>query len=133
MINILSAVKKIKSGQQGNALLLTLLILFTLLTITLGLTGLIINSLRANRSQKKSIMAYYAAEAGLERSLWEVRKNGYALPAASQDDVFSVSDLGNGCAYYVNYASSSPVVTFDSNGVCDGIARGIEANFTVVY
>lgn len=123
--------KTFKKNQTGIILLLTLFILSGILVITLGAADLVMAGIKMNRLTGYSNMAFFASEAGLERALWEARKNNYSLPADSQNSVFSNSDIGNGSAYQVNYAISTPNVTFTSIGDYRGAKRSVESTYEV--
>lgn len=118
-----------QKNQRGVILLLTLFILSGILVITLAAADLVLAGLKMNRLTGYSNLAFFAAETGLERALWEVRKNNYVLPDIDTLNVFSLSDLGNGSAYQVNYATSTPIVTFTSIGSYRGAKRSVESNF----
>lgn len=120
---------KYKKNERGVILLLTLFILSGILTITLAAADLVFAGLKMNRLTGYSGLAFSAAEAGLERALWEVRKNNYVPPSTDTDNIFSVSDLGNGSAYRVDYATSSPNVTFTSIGSYRGAKRSVEGAY----
>jgi len=118
-----------KTNNHGTALFMTLLILTSILVVALGAANLVVLGIKISRMQERSTKAYFAAEAGAERSLWEVRKNNYILPDENQDNIFEVLDLGNGSAYHVDYATSSPNIIFTSTGVYRGVRRVVEVNF----
>jgi len=120
---------KIFKNNRGVILLLTLFILSGILIITLGAADLVYAGLRMNRLAGYSGLAFYASEAGLERALWEARKNGFSLPNSSQNNVFSLSNLGNGSFYQVDYATSTPNVTFTSTGGYSGVKRSVESTY----
>lgn len=120
--------KAIKN-ERGVILLLTLFILSSILVITLAAADLVFTGLKMNRLTGYSGLAFFAAEAGLERSLWEVRKNNYVLPDIDTPKVFILSDLGNGSDYKVNYATSSPNVFFTSIGSYRGSKRSVEGTY----
>ncbi len=117
-------------NKRGSIILITLLILTSILTISFGAASLIVPGIIMNRLQINSTIAYMAAEAGAERSLWEVRKNNFVLPDFDQADIFTRADLGNGAAYNVDYASSSPLVTFTSIGSYRDSRRSVEVSFS---
>jgi Tfp pilus assembly protein PilX len=61
--------------QRGaTALFLTVLILTAVTTITFAGSQIILANLRISRERYDSTRAYYAAETGAERILWEIRK-----------------------------------------------------------
>jgi len=69
-------VKKIKANNQGVILVFTLILLAVLLSTALSFSYLIINDINKARSIDDSIVAYYAADAGMEESLYIVEKQG---------------------------------------------------------
>ena len=54
-------------------LLMTILVLASILTISLSLSAIVVNGLKMGVNQVHSTKAFFAAEAGAERILWEVR------------------------------------------------------------
>lgn len=120
---------KYKKNQRGMILLLTLFILSGILIIILAAADLVLAGLKMNRLIGYSNLAFFAAEAGLERSLWEARKNSFfSLPNNSQIGLFAQS-LGNNSAYTVDYATSSPNVTFKSIGSYRGVKRSVVSTY----
>jgi Tfp pilus assembly protein PilX len=122
---------KYKKNQTGIILLLTLFILSGILVITLGAADLVFAGIKMNRLAGYSNLAFFASEAGMERALWEVRKNNYVLPNVDTTNVFSLGDLGNGSSYSVNYATSTPYVIFKSIGSYRGVKRSVESTYEV--
>lgn len=122
---------KITKNNRGIILLLTLLILSGILIVTLTAADLVFAGIKMNRLVGYSGVAYFASEAGMEKALWEARKNDYVLPGVDTDNIFSLSDLGNGAAYQVNYATSSPEVIFKSIGSYRGIKRSVESAYQI--
>ena len=118
----------IKIKENGTALMMTLLILTGTLTVSLIAADLIVNSIKSGRTQSYSTKAYFAAEAGVERSLWEARKNSF-LQDEDQENIFT-EELENNSVYHVDYASSTPTITFTSAGVFQGVHRAVETSFT---
>lgn len=57
--------------------MMTLLIMTSTLVVTLGTAALVTQGLLLYRTQKYSTAAYFAAETGAERILYEDRKNGF--------------------------------------------------------
>jgi len=120
---------EIKSN-KGTALLLTLLILTSILVVALGVANLIVPGIRMSRTQEQSTKAFFAAEAGAERALWEVRKNSYSLPVSDTEDVFSGS-LDNNSAYQVDYTIVASLVTFTSTGSYRQTMRSVAVDFEI--
>jgi len=67
----------IKNQKGATALLLTLLILMSMLFIAITASDIIRNGLQMSQAHLQSTKAYYGAESGTERMLWEIRKNSH--------------------------------------------------------
>ena len=79
-------------NQKGTAVLLTVLILTSLLFVALGVTEILQRSLKLSNISGRSQPAYLVAESGIERLLWEIRKNdsnGTSTPGTDIGDGFS--------------------------------------------
>ncbi len=66
---------KNKKLKKGSALLITILMMGLLMTLTLGISSLVLREIKINQSIVDSNKAYYAAEAGVENALLELKKN----------------------------------------------------------
>jgi hypothetical protein len=66
---------KIYSSQKGSALLITLLLMGFLMTLTLGISTLVIREISLTQSIVDANKAYYAAEAGSEQALLGLSRN----------------------------------------------------------
>jgi hypothetical protein len=84
-------------NRKGSALLITLLMLGVLMTLTLGISTLVLREIRVTQSIVDANKAYYAAEAGVENALLGLSRNlaGYepegtmAAPGDDYDQSFS--------------------------------------------
>jgi hypothetical protein len=119
--------QRLSKDRGGSALLMSILILAGFLLSTLTASELVLKGLNMGETQFNSTRAYFAAEAGAEQSLWEVRHDGYGLPATSTDAIFS-GVLGNEAEYQVDYTASSTVI-FNSIGRYKGVARNVEVEY----
>lgn len=96
--------------QRGaTAILLAVLILSMLLIIGLGVSTLIISQIKMSAQTGQSVQAFYAAEAGAERCLYEVRKKGantcpsgtldnnanYNVAVSIKEDSGQISSIGH--------------------------------------
>jgi hypothetical protein len=127
---------QIKKNNRGVILLLTLLILSSILVVTLGAADLVMADIKMNRQTGYSGVAFFASEAGMERALWEARKNNYVLLNVNTDNILCPSDpalctLSNSSSYVLNYASSTPNVTFKSIGSFSGVKRSTESTYEI--
>jgi len=116
-------------NNQGVVLLMTILILSGVLVVTLAAADLVMAGLKMNRLTGYSNLAFFASEAGMERAMWEARRNNYSLPEQSQEGVFENANIGNNSSYFVNYSSSTPYVTFQSICSYRGVKRSVEGAY----
>ncbi|GAI23960.1 unnamed protein product [marine sediment metagenome] len=112
------------SNQKGVSLLLTILIMAALLAIAIGVTRLSLGEIKLIRDIPNSLIAYYAADSGIERALYEERIGG---GAADQADC-SVN-LDNDSKYGVNVSQIGETVVIKSTGCYKDIRRAIEVSF----
>lgn len=102
--------KKIIKDNNGTILLMTFLILASIITASIGVASIMVAGIRMGGTQARSTKAYFAAEAGAERILWEIRKNSYDI---------SSDCCPTGC--YVAFSDPDPSISsIDSGtGACD--------------
>jgi hypothetical protein len=106
---------------------MVILILGGFLLSVIMATNLIIQGLKMANIQVDSTRAYFAAEAGAERVLWEARKNGYSFPGEDTEGIFS-GELSNGSTYTVDYVATSSVL-FRSVGSFNDVKRRVEVEY----
>ena len=128
-------------NKKGTALFMALLILTGMLVVVLAAADVITRGIKMSRTQARSTKSYFAAEAGAERILWEVRKNNFNSSLCNDNDYinFSVDPavcdsiihtyvLTNHASYSVVYNSGPPII-FTSNGVYLGARRSVEVSY----
>lgn len=113
---------------KGTALFMTLMILTSILTVALGAANVVMSGILMNRTQTFSTKAIYAAEAGAEKALYEVRKNNLYLDS-DQLNIFGTTTLSNNSTFTVDYATSSPYIIITSNGLYSGARRSVQLSF----
>lgn len=79
---------------RGNVLLLALFAMSSILLGGMAVGTLVLREIRAARTADASQVAYYAAESGNERALYEIRKLGLSPHELAAD-----ADLDNGASY----------------------------------
>jgi hypothetical protein len=114
--------KLVEKNNKGTALLMTLLILTSILVVVLGAANLIVPGIKMSRTQAQSTKAFFASEAGVEKALWELRKNDYNIPEVDTDNVFSET-----LDYYIDGAD----ITFTSTGYYQQTRRSVAVTFQV--
>ena len=94
-----------KKFQKGAiSILLAVLILSMVSAIGIGISVLIIQQIKMSGQTSQSVVAFYAADAGAEKCLYEVRKNGVA-------DCPYNDTLDNGAEYSTTYNGSDTITS----------------------
>ncbi len=123
MDNKISNYKDNQSGQVS--LFIVTVVMFLLLFVGLFLANITIKQIKVTRNIYKSVRAYYLADAGAERVLYEIRIN--ALDPNVSGPVLLDETIGNG-SYNVEVVNSSPL-KIKSTGVYQEIARAVELSW----
>jgi len=110
-------------SQKGSiSIYLSVLFLSTLLVISSGIATLILNQIKMSNQIGHSVVSYYAAESGVERCLYNVRKNH-----SNSCPYVNVSlDFVSNAKYTTDYDGLSNV---NSIGVIFDTSREIELNW----
>ncbi|PLX27384.1 hypothetical protein C0583_03660 [Candidatus Parcubacteria bacterium] len=120
--------KIIKNNQGATAILFTMLVLSAMLFVALTASNIIQNGLKMSQAHLNSTKAYYGAEAGAEKVLWEIRKNG-------QDPIENAWDGSGGqCIEFDAYPSG--VIHPDHTALCNTVSSDIikqELDNEVIY
>ena len=66
-------------SENGNVLLLALLVMAVIMTAGLGIGAIILSEIKQARNIDFSAVAYYAAEAGVEQAIYKLRKENAVL------------------------------------------------------
>lgn len=102
--------------QKGSALLMTVLILAGIITVALNAASVVMSGTVLSGVQERSTLAFYAAESGAERFLYDARVNNN-LPLVSTDNLYGITTLSNNASYVVDYGTSTPDMSATSTGV----------------
>jgi Tfp pilus assembly protein PilX len=141
-------------NNKGVAIYLAILVLTGILIVSLGAANLVVNGLKMSKTQYDSTKAYFAAEAGAERVLWEIRKNNFAFKSVDNIDcqindyinfdnttippaVLAVATCGseqintlsNGVSYSVILKSMGTATSTQSVGIYGDTIRVIEVSY----
>ena len=95
-----------KNNQKGISLLLTILIMAAILSIAIGISLLSLGEIKIARESPKSLIAYYAAESGVEWAMYEDRVNGRDSESYYSGKV--CLDSNNEICYSVTVEGTSP-------------------------
>lgn len=116
--------------KKGSALILVMFIMAGMLVVALGGSYITLLSIKAGGIQSQSIKAYYAAEAGTEKFLYELRRKGLTYPDIGVFPVIiplpSPVTLINGGTYQVNFVSGYNPPVFNIVGQFQNTKRSIE-------
>ncbi|MDD4902590.1 MAG: hypothetical protein PHE24_05665 [Patescibacteria group bacterium] len=124
--------------KAGTALLMTILILNSILLISLAAAKLIVTGVKEGGTQARSTKAYFAAEAGAERMLYEYRQgsNTCGVPGYATSTCSFVETLSDGSSYLVYWKSGDydfgNTLVFVSVGTypqTNGLKRSVELDF----
>ncbi len=114
-----------KVDKEGSALALTMFILAGMLVVALSGSYIILLGIKAAGVQSQSTKAYFAAEGGSEKLLYELRKKGWVRPAPSIDTAVFTHDMPLGSSYKVYYTFFPPMY-FNSVGSFNTTKRSVE-------
>ncbi len=112
--------------QEGFSIYLVILISTFILAIALGLATILISRIKLSREIGYSVVAFYAADTGIERVLKDIRKGGYQC-ASPPCTPYSNVPL-DGASYTVTITSWSPTV-ISSSGKYQAVKRAIEISY----
>lgn len=124
----------IGNSQQGVSLYYAMVIMSVALVIALGLNTIVIKSLKTTREIKKSPVALYAADTGIEKALYKATVTGdWNLGFRTSDPI----ELDNGAKYTVEIlaTSTSPCDQTDASMYCiysTGSYQGSQRTLKVV-
>ena len=145
-------IKNIFSNQKGMALLTTLIFVFILVTFAVALLTMTSNDTKLSALQRDSTKAFYIAEAGIEKTLYNLKKdyessknwddgdiNGYTLENTSGfRKIYYITDppgydvpFGGGTYTVSLNIISSNNVTIKSKGICIKPIRYVQVNARV--
>lgn len=143
----------INNRRGGTVLMLTILILSSIISVALVSADIIINGLKSSRIQNFSTIAFFAAEAGAERVLEDIRKVGvfdtitcanpgwFCYDAVSNGSVEactatealcpteSSQTLTNNAEYKVHYEQVGQWTNLTSTGSYNDTNRVVEISF----
>ena len=136
-----------RAGERGSTMLLvTILILASILVVILGSNDIIRNNLSGVKMQDNSTRAYFAAEAGAERILWEIRENSFSISSCTSGDYICFNSSGeavncgascaidsqtlaNGAIYRLQYDNNSGTTIIKSFGLYGNEQRVVEISY----
>jgi len=124
---------KFKKFQRGDALILTMFIMAGMLIVAMSGSYIALLEIRAAGVELQSTKAYYAAEAGAERFLYKLRREGYHDYGGFNHNIFYNNNqflftgtLDNGSSYKIYYQQSNAPLIFNSVGSYKNVKRSVQ-------
>lgn len=113
--------------KNGSALILTMFIMAGMLIVAISSSYIVALGIKAGGIQAQSTKAYFIAESGAERFLWELRQNGVEYSQVPGFVLFqnSLGDLSLGSSYEVFRVGSTGIV-YRSVGDFGNTKRSVE-------
>jgi Tfp pilus assembly protein PilX len=109
-------------GQSGVSLYFAIVVMAILLAIGFGLSTIIISQMRTIRGMGDSVIAFYAADTGIERALYALYKEGTSLPfnflPPTCTDCYL--DLNNNAVKDADDATYSVSAASSTDPICSG-------------
>lgn len=90
-----------KFSQKGISLYLSIIIMVILLAIVLGISGILLGQLKTIKGMENSVVAFYAADTGIEEVLKDIYGDSLNPP-------YSSTDIGNDASYNVEIVCCDP-------------------------
>ncbi len=111
--------KNILPQKGAISIILAVMIMSMIMIITASMSALMIQQIKMSGQAGYSVVAFYAADAGAERCLYDIRKNGATSCSY-------VVDFTSGAKYTTSYDGLS---TITSKGEYKGVSRKVELNW----
>ncbi len=124
---IVSKKNKSGGGQKGVALYLALLIMAILLSIGLALSVILMGQMRMIKGMGDSVIAFYAADTGIEKALYKLFKEGTCPPCSFTGIIGEASYSVTGYSPGSDCPSPNQYYCIKSVGIYKGTRRSIEA------
>jgi len=146
-----NVIKNLLSNQKGMALLTTLIFVFVLVAFGVSLLIMTSNDTKLSTLQRDSTKAFYIAEAGVERTLYNLKKdfessedwsdgdiNGYTL-SNQENEFWKINynspgyevSFGDGTYIVALKINSSDYVTIKSKGKYDNSVRYVQVDVKI--
>ena len=122
--NIGTAPYEVKSFRSGFVILFAVTLSAIFLAIALGISNIALKELKFSTSVKGTNDAFFAADTGVEKALFDDKVSGTCTPAPCGPISFIISQLGSAgqsCAKVTVTKTTSPnIITIISKGYNDG-------------
>lgn len=120
------------NSNKGVSIYLAVMTMAILLAIAIGLSAILVIQIKTVKGMGNSVIAFYAADTGIERVIYAARKEGY-LPTSGEDfcalPSFDCPLLNNGSTYAIEIIAANGSFTIDSRGSYQDTKRAIEISY----
>jgi hypothetical protein len=126
---LLSGKTGIELSQKGSALILTMFILAGMMIVALSGSYVVLVGIKSSGVQSQSVKAYFMAEAGAERLLYELRKKSTTYGENSVSSVQPVLEEefpDANAGYHVFFMNRMPIMIYHSIGTHQQTKRNVE-------
>lgn len=123
-IQQIKAISKLK--KQGSVIMISMILLASMMAVVFIFSSTLRASLKSSKINQDTIISYYAAEAGVEKALYNILILGDSLPT-SLGEMFT-GTLDNGVVYTVDCISTSPT-KIRSSAAYQNVYRSVQLDF----
>lgn len=127
---IKKSVLMFKNNERGVTLYMALLILSAVMAMSAAVISLMIGEFKISGDVQKSMMAIYAADSGLEISLYKTRKEAQGDIAGLDCGVWGLPLPALSSCNISITGTSGALVAIDSTGTNSGFNRKIQASYS---
>jgi Tfp pilus assembly protein PilX len=124
-----TSIKTLQNQDGQIALFIVFVIMTLLLFIALFLTNAVIKQTRVTRNNLDSIQAYYLADMGAERALYEIKNSSINPTDYVEGDNILTSNVPNLGSYTITKKHDSSPVSIKASGVFRETSRAIELSW----
>jgi len=118
-----------KIFKSGSAMILTMFILAGILIVAMSGAYIVLVGITSSGFQAQSTKSYFAAEAGTEFVLWDLRKNGNDHGSEASTIPLVIGNLQTPNVSYEVYFTKFPPRTYMSIGSFMSTKRSVEISF----
>jgi hypothetical protein len=115
--------------KSGSAMILTMFILAGILIVAMSGAYIVLVGITSSGFQAQSTKSYFAAEAGTEYVLWDLRKNGNYNGSEARTEPLISGDLQTPDVSFEVYFTKFPPRTYMSIGSFMSTKRSVEISF----
>lgn len=88
----------LKNSQKGVSIYLTVMIMALILSVALGMGAILVGQIKMVRNMGYSVVSFYAADTGIERAMYAIRKESSPyVPGSSSQLCGAGNYFGNTC------------------------------------